>query len=124
MGMGVRTGRAAGYCAGFGVPGYANSPAGGGFGRGLFRGRGGRFPGFGGGGRGRRNMFYATGQPGWMRFGGPGATYSYQAAYQKSDPEWEKQALENQAKILRSELDSIEKRLADIKTGASEAQTE
>lgn len=32
-------------------------------------GRGGGFGGRGGGGRGWRNMFHATGLPGWMRFG-------------------------------------------------------
>jgi len=44
MGMGPMTGRAAGYCAGYPVPGYLN-PVGGrgpglGFGRGYGRGRG------------------------------------------------------------------------------------
>jgi hypothetical protein len=43
MGMGPMTGRGAGYCAGYSVPGYVN-PAGGrgwfGFGRGFGRGRG------------------------------------------------------------------------------------
>ena len=33
--------------------------------------------GFGGGGRGWRHMFYATGLPGWMRFGGYAAPYGY-----------------------------------------------
>ena len=61
-GMGPMTGRAAGFCAGYNVPGYMNSVAGRGFGMGFGRGRG-----FGGGGRGFRNRFYATGQPGWMR---------------------------------------------------------
>ena len=55
-GMGPMTGRAAGYCAGYPVPGYMN-PVGG-------RGYWGRGP---GGGRGRRNWFYATGLPGWAR---------------------------------------------------------
>ena len=57
MGMGPMTGRAAGYCAGYPVPGYMNPIPG--FGRGLGR----------GGGRGWRNMYYATGLPGWMRWG-------------------------------------------------------
>ena len=60
MGMGSMTGRAMGYCAGYSVPGYMNQA---GFG---FSGRG---FGFAGRGRGHRNMFYATGLPGWMRFG-------------------------------------------------------
>ncbi|MBU1006259.1 MAG: DUF5320 domain-containing protein [Candidatus Omnitrophica bacterium] len=48
MGMGPMTGRAAGYCAGYSMPGYM-SPAAGrgfGFGRGMGRGRG-RGRGFG-----------------------------------------------------------------------------
>jgi hypothetical protein len=56
------TGRGAGYCAGYNVPGCLN---GGGFGGG----RGGR--GGGGGGWGRRNRFWATGMTGWQRAGVP-----------------------------------------------------
>lgn len=111
MGMGERTGCAAGYCAGFGVPGYANPVPG----PGLGSGRGFWSRGFGGGGRGCRNMFYATGQPGWMRFGKYAGSYPYQTGYQKPDPEAEKQALKSQAQILRAKLDAIEKRLVEIK---------
>ena len=60
-GLGPMTGRAAGYCAGYPVPGFMNPIPGRGFGRG-----------FGGGwgrGRGWRNMYYATGLPGWARAG-------------------------------------------------------
>ena len=56
MGLGPMTGRAAGYCAGYPVPGFMNAVGGRGFG-----GWGGR------GGRGRRNWFYATGLTGWQR---------------------------------------------------------
>lgn len=59
-GAGPMTGRAAGYCAGYPVPGFMN-PAGG---RGM-----GRWPRGGGGRRGRRNRYYATGVPGWAAFG-------------------------------------------------------
>ncbi|HRT63051.1 MAG TPA: DUF5320 domain-containing protein [Syntrophales bacterium] len=77
-GLGPMTGRAAGFCAGYSVPGYMNPAWGWGRGRGFgFFGRGGR--GFGyfgrgrGGGRGWRNRYYATGFPGWARVGfGPG----------------------------------------------------
>ena len=52
-GQGVMTGGGRGYCA---MPvGEAGRP----FGRGI--------SGAIGGGRGRRNCFYATGLPGWMR---------------------------------------------------------
>jgi len=53
MGMGPMTGRGAGFCAGFAVPGYANPI---GYGFGFER------------GRGFRRMFYATGLPRWARF--------------------------------------------------------
>ena len=58
-GMGPMTGRAAGYCAGYPVPGFMNSIPGRGF-WGAGRGRG---------GWGRRNQFYATGLTGWQRAG-------------------------------------------------------
>jgi hypothetical protein len=110
MGVGGMAGRAAGYCAGFGTPGYANP----GFGRGFW------CRGSDGGGRGWRNMFYATGLPRWIRFGGLAAPFLYQTPFQKADPEAEKQALQNQAQILKDELNDIEKRLAEIKTGTAE----
>lgn len=94
-GMGPMTGRAAGYCAGFNVPGFANAGRGHGFwGR--------------GGGYGRRNWFYATGQPGWMRFG------AMNPLPQNPDPEWEKQALKNQADALQAELAAVQERLANL----------
>jgi hypothetical protein len=64
-------------------------------------------------------MFYATGLPGRMRFGGYSAHYGYPAAYQKPDPIMEKQALKSQAEALQSELDFIKKRLAEVETGSS-----
>jgi ribosomal protein L15 len=80
-----------------------------GFGRGAgFGGRGGR-----GGGFGFRNRFYATGVPGWARFGGGMA-----APFANTDPETEKQALNNQAEILQTELDAIKKRLEALNTNA------
>jgi len=62
MGMGPMTGRAAGYCAGYGMPGFMNPIPG----RGFWGGGG-----FGrrGGGRGWRHWYYATGMPGWARAG-------------------------------------------------------
>ena len=60
MGAGPMTGRGAGYCVGYAVPGYANAMPGRGFGVGW------------GGGWGRgwrwRHWAYATGLPGWGRF--------------------------------------------------------
>ncbi|MFA4838531.1 MAG: DUF5320 domain-containing protein [Candidatus Neomarinimicrobiota bacterium] len=97
MGMGPMTGRAAGFCAGNGAPGYTNPVPGRGFGMG----RGGR-------GRGFRHWFYATGLPGWLRFGG------IAAPNQQYDPEMEKQAIKNQADLLQSELDSVKQRLSAL----------
>jgi len=96
MGMGARTGRSVGYCAGSEMPGYAHPAPGRGFGMGFGRGRGAGGRGSGGGGRGWRNMFFATGLPGWMRFGEP-------------------QALKTQVEVLQSELDLIKKRLENTK---------
>lgn len=107
MGMGSMTGRAAGFCAGFGMPGYANSPAGRGFGVG-YGGR--REPRGRNGGRGLRYRFHATGLPGRMRFGG------YAEPYQNPDPSLEKQTLKGQVKAMQSELDFIKKRLSEIET--------
>jgi hypothetical protein len=86
-GLGPMTGRAAGFCTGYSVPGYMNPAWGRGRGRGFgFFGRGGRgFGNFGrgrGGGRGWRHWYYATGFPGWMRGGfGPGPYASAPGPY-------------------------------------------
>lgn len=109
------TGRAAGFCAGYSVPGYANPGPRAGLGfAGGFR---------GGGGRGWRNMYYATGLTGWQRGWYPSPYYPraapYAAPYQAPDPEQEKQALKNQAEALQSEMDFIKKRLGELETGTA-----
>ena len=109
MGMGPRTGRAAGFCSGSGMPGYANPMGERGLGMGFGRRHGGGF----GGGRGRRNRFDATGLPGRMRFD------EDVAPYQRPDPEMEMQALKNQADALQSELDLIRKRLSEFESGTT-----
>ncbi len=108
-GMGPMTGRAAGYCAGFSMPGYSNMVPGRGFGAGFGRGRG-----FSGGGRGWRNMFFATGLPGWMRFGRGPSPYYYPASYLKPDPEMEERALRDQANALKAEMEYINNRLGEL----------
>jgi len=108
MGMGPMTGRAAGFCTGFGMPGYANAVPGRGFGMAFGGGRGFRGHGFGGGGRGWRNWFYATGLPGWTPTG------RYATPYSSPDPELEKAALKNQQAALQSELDGIKERLVEL----------
>lgn len=105
--MGPMTGRGAGYCAGYGAPGYASGMPGRGFGMG-----------FGGGGRGRRNWYYATGLPGWARagyapaWGAPPVPYGpYAAAPTK---EQEAEFLRTQANALKEQLDAISQRIAEL----------
>ena len=98
MGLGALTGRRAGYCAGNAMPGYANP----GMGRGLGMGFG-----VGGGGYGRRNMFYATGLPGWLRFGWP-------SPVAPMAPENEAAALKVHADMLQKQLAAISKRLEEL----------
>lgn len=104
MGLGPMTGRAAGFCAGFPVPGYAN-PIGG---RGYF-GRGRGFMGRGGG-RGWRNWFYATGIPGWAKagYGFPGPVAPAPIAEQ------ELEGLKQQAEFLQSSLSQINERIGQL----------
>jgi hypothetical protein len=115
MGMGPMTGRGAGYCSGYGVPGYANQIAGRGFGMGWGRGWG------GGWGRGWRwrNWYHATGQPGWARFGyapawgaPPAAAYGPYSA--PPSREQEAEFLKTQAEWLQEQLDAISQRIAEL----------
>jgi ribosomal protein L15 len=110
--MGPLTGRAAGFCAGYGVPGFMNPLPGRGFGMGFGAGRG-----FGGrgGGRGWRNMFYATGLPGWMRFGWGGV-----APMAQPTPDVERDFLKGQAEALQAQLDEIRKRLDELAAQAAQ----
>jgi len=105
MGMGPMTGRAAGYCAGYSMPGFANPVGGRGFGRGGGMGRG--------GGWGRRNMYYATGLTGWQR----AAAYAppaYAPPYAPPTKEQELDGLKAQASGFQEALDDIRKRIAEI----------
>ncbi|MEA2031609.1 MAG: DUF5320 domain-containing protein [candidate division Zixibacteria bacterium] len=129
MGAGVMTGRGAGLCAGYDVPGYMNQSAGRGFGRGFGyggghgfgRGMGGGFGhGFQGGGRGWRNQYYATGTPGWAR-GGYGYQYpaappaGFGAAVDTKAAQAEELAyLKDQAQYFKGALDDIEKRVNEL----------
>ncbi|MDA3792089.1 MAG: DUF5320 domain-containing protein [Elusimicrobia bacterium] len=109
VGAGPMTGRGAGYCAGYDVPGYMNPAAGrGAFGRGRGLGRG-------GGGRGFRNRYYATGQTGWARAaGGLPTQVGPSAAVPQSSPAQEKEYLNQQTKVLKEELKATEKRLGEL----------
>lgn len=110
-GMGAMTGRRAGFCSG-GMPGYASSRFG------YYRGQCTMNGGYGCGRRGRRNMFYATGLPGWMRYGVGSTPERYPVGYAPPDPAMEKQVLVNQVRELKQQLDMIQKRLAEMEPGA------
>ena len=120
-GMGPMTGHAAGYCAGYSVPGYMNPIGGQGFG-GFGRGRG-------GGGRGRRNWFYATGLPGWQRAGmgmpAYGAPPAYPTPYAApfapaATKEQELDALKGQAEYFEDALEGIKKRIDELQAAPGE----
>jgi len=86
QGFGPRTGRGLGDCA----PTEQPRP---GFGLGFGR------------GRGWRNWARATGQPGWLRFGGWGATPA---------PVDESELLKTQAEQLQAQLDAVQQRLTEL----------
>jgi len=112
-GLGPMTGRAAGFCAGYPVPGYMN-PVGG-------RGYWGWGRGFWGRGRGWRNWYYATGLPGWARAGygwpawggavGPYVPFPGPAA---PTPEQELEVLRQQAEFLQNSIDAVNKRIEEL----------
>ena len=101
--MGPRTGRAAGYCAGYAAPGYMTP--GPGFGPGLGRAWG--------RGRGWRHWYHATGLPGWARFGYAPA-WSAPPAYATPTPEQELSALQQQAEWLKDQLDAVQEHIAEL----------
>lgn len=124
-GEGPRTGRAAGYCSGYDVPGYMN-PAGR-YGGGGFYGAGGPRGGgfFGGGyGRGRRNRFFATGLPLWSR-GGIGYRQFYPYGYDGYEADYPRaESAGDELDYLRQEAEFIEKRLGSISGRISELEAD
>lgn len=100
LGLGPMTGRAAGYCAGYPMPGYANPMAGRGFGgRGMGLGRG-RGRGWRWWARARMGPVFPAPVPGW-----PQAT-----------PQDEADALRRQAEALQGQLNAVRKRLEELAT--------
>jgi len=104
------TGRAAGFCAGYSTPGYANFGAG----RGVppaagFSGRG--------GGRGYRNRCYATGLYGWQRdmaFQTPPPYAPPPYAAPQISPQDEVQALREQLKYMEDSIKATQQRISEI----------
>jgi len=95
-GMGPMTGGGRGFCVAP-VAGARPRP----FGR-RFLGRG--------GGRGWRNMYYATGLPGWVRggYGYPAYGMGYAPDFSKEE---ESVMLKEEAELLKEELKAIQERL-------------
>jgi hypothetical protein len=107
MGLGPMTGRGAGFCAGYNMAGYMNP----GPGRGFWG---------GGGGRGWRHWFYATGLPGWMRFGmglpawgAPPARYAAPLSPEAAEG-GEVEALKAHAAQLEQTLHSLRQRIQKL----------
>ncbi len=90
-GMGSMTGRSAGYCAGFPTPGFTRPG-----------------PGYGGRGRGWRNMYHATGLPSWARFG------CQQPGPAQTDTRSEREMLQHEADMLKKDLEDVSKRLEQL----------
>ena len=124
LGLGPRTGRGAGYCAGYAVPGYMNPMPG----RGLWGGRGGGWGAYGrgrGGGRGWRNWYYATGMPGWQRtaYGYPAYGEPYPSPPEATAEE-EKDMLKGEAEALKQELEDIQSRISTLEKAQGQEEKE
>jgi len=123
-GMGPMTGRAAGFCAGYPVPGYANAVGGRGMGMGWGRGfRGGGF------GRGRGFGWGRGAGYGFAAYGGAVNPYAYGVASPYSyggvpfapavAPQQELDGLKGQAEYLEDALDGIKKRIEELESQKS-----
>lgn len=110
-GWGPRTGRQAGLCSGFPVPGFLNRVWAGGLQAG---------PGWFGRGRGWRHWFYATGLPGWLRGRGPGWCWWWPVSGEGPSPEDEAAFLKRQSKYFESALSNIRKRLEELEKQTAE----
>ena len=108
MGAGPMTGRGAGFCAGYNVPGFANPV--GGRGLGFGRGRGGFGRGFGRG-WGRGAGWGAGGGYGWSGYG-----YGQYAQPAAPTKEQEVEGLRNEAQFLKDSLEQINQRLAELES--------
>jgi len=107
-GIGSMTGRSAGYCAGYQVPGYANPVLGRGwFGFGRYRGRG-RGYGWFGWRRGFRGWYGGAARlPYWGR-----AYFDYHVPYENElSPKDEVVMLKEEAELLRKQQEDIKKRI-------------
>lgn len=119
LGLGPMTGRAAGFCAGFPVPGFMN-PVGRGFwGRRFWRRAFGLGLGAFGFGRGWRWRYYATGLPFWARQFYPFDPVAARPAAEDAQ-KYEAEILSQEARLLKEELKAIEERLEQLKKAKKE----
>ena len=117
-GMGPMTGRAAGFCAGYSMPGYANPVGGRGMGMGMGRGRGGGFGrgrGFGWGRAGYGLPAYGSAVNPYA-YGGAVNPYAYGGVpfAPTVAPQLELDGLKGQAVYLEDALDGIKKRIEEL----------
>ena len=120
-GMGPMTGRAAGFCAGYSVPGYANPVGGRGMGMGWGRGRGGGFGrGFGRGRAGYGLPAYGSAVNPYA-YGGAVNPYAYGGVpfAPTIAPQQELDGLKGQAEYLEDALDGIKKRIEELESQKS-----
>ena len=116
-GAGPMTGRGAGYCAGYSVPGYTNPV--GGYGRGWGRGRGRGFGRGWGRGYGRGWAFGQVVYPSPVAVQ-PVYPLAYQPVAQPQSPEQEVSALENYQKSLEAEKADLEQEMGGVKARIEE----
>lgn len=119
VGFGPMTGRAAGYCAGYSVPGYLNPVPGRGLGFGRGRGFG---RGLGLGFRGGRGWGGYWGDPYTVpAYPRPAAVPPYGAPYGAGpDPEQETEMLKGQVEYLEKALEGVRKRMAELEAEAGQ----
>jgi len=118
-GMGPMTGRAAGFCAGYPVPGYANPVGGRGMGMGWGRGWG-RGRGFGWGRAGYGLPAYGSSVNPYA-YGGTVNPYAYGSVpfAPTIAPQQELDGLKGQAEYLEDALDGIKKRIEELESQKS-----
>jgi hypothetical protein len=112
------TGRAAGYCAGYSMPGYMN-PYGGRL-RGAFGWGRGRWWPYAAGYRPVPTITYPPYPYGQFASGAYGAG-SYQPPY---SAEQERDLLQNQAKAMEDQLDSVRKRISELEDEMEQGKEE
>ena len=116
-GMGPMTGRGAGFCAGYGVPGQMPGSGFAGFGFGH------------GGGRGHRNWFHATGLTRWQRGFGAGPYMRGTMPFggyddpQYAPPVYPQFTKEDRVNDLKAHASHLEGMLDDIKKQIESLET-